>query len=79
MEIHYQGHTTQTSSGIGIGLVLYDPSNSEELWSGRIYASGDRTGFEAEYTSIIIALDFAKQLGLKSLVSFSEVAVICSH
>jgi hypothetical protein len=40
--LRVKGRTTQNSSGAGLGLVLYDPTNNRELWSGRIYVNGDR-------------------------------------
>jgi ribonuclease HI len=67
-----KGHTTQNSSGAGIALVLYNLSNDKELWRGRIYVPGDRSGFEAEYSAIIIGLDFAKEHGVQKLIVHSS-------
>jgi ribonuclease HI len=76
--LRVKGHTTPNSSGVGIGLVLYDPVNNKELWSGRIYSSGDRAGFEAEYSAIIVGLDFAKTYGIQKLtVQSSNDAIVC--
>lgn len=66
--LRVKGHTTQNSSGVGIGLVIYDSSTSKEVWSFRVYAPGDRTGFEAEYSAIIIGLDFASKYGVQNLI-----------
>ena len=62
--LRVKGYTTQNSSGVGIGLVLYDSSTSKEVLSFRVYAPGDRSGFEAEYSAIIIGLDFASKHGV---------------
>lgn len=76
--LRVKGHTTQTSSGVGVGLVLYNPANNKELWSCRIYSSGDRAGFEAEYSAIILGLDFAKTFGIQKLmVQSSNDAIVC--
>lgn len=48
--------------------MFYNPSTNNQLWAGRIYASGDRSGFEAEYCAIIIGMDFANAHGIKKLV-----------
>eukprot|EP00980_Cylindrotheca_fusiformis_P015427 scaffold4343_cov144-Cylindrotheca_fusiformis.AAC.5 len=76
--LRIKGHTTQNSLGAGIGLVLYNPDNNEELWASRIYSSGDRAGFEAEYLAIILGLDFAKTCGIQKLmIQSSNDAVVC--
>lgn len=63
-----KGHTTQNSSGAGIGLVLYEATTSKEVWAGRVYVPGDRKGFEAEYSAIIIGIDFVKTHGIQNLI-----------
>jgi ribonuclease HI len=76
--LRVNGHTTQNSAGVGIGLVIYNPENNKELWSGSIYSSGDRAGFEAEYSAIIVGLDFAKTYGIQKLiVQSSNDAIVC--
>jgi ribonuclease HI len=67
--LRVKGQTTQNSGGAGIGLVLYEPTTNQELWSGRIYASGDRSTFEADYSAIIMGMNFAYEaLGARKLV-----------
>ncbi|CAJ1958242.1 unnamed protein product [Cylindrotheca closterium] len=66
--LRVKGHTTPNSEGVGVGLVLYHSETNEELWSGRIYCPGDRAGFEAEYSAIIMGLDFCKSCGIQNLV-----------
>ena len=65
-----KGITTQNSSGAGIGLVLLNNStenNSQNndqniLWQGRVYVTGNRTSFEAEYSSIIIGIKYMTEI-----------------
>jgi ribonuclease HI len=79
--LRVRGHTTSNSGGAGVGLVLYDPSVSlsvqQPIWQGRIYVDGDRTVFEAEYTAIILGMDYAhKCLGVRRLELQSDNDVV---
>jgi ribonuclease HI len=57
--LRVKGHTTSNSGGAGIGIVLEDSILKRKLWSARMYVSGDRTVFEAEYSAIILGIDYA--------------------
>lgn len=43
--LRVKGRTTPDSRGAGLGLILYNPEDNQELWSGRIYVAGDRSPF----------------------------------
>lgn len=76
--LRLKGTTTQNSGGAGVGLVLYDPGSSGELWAGRIYASGDRTPFEAEYSAVILGLDYVYNVlgGRRLVVQTNNEAIV---
>ena len=59
--LRVKGHTTPNCGGTGIGLILEDSSlqSNQTVWSPRLYVSGDRTVFEAEYSAIIFGMDYA--------------------
>jgi ribonuclease HI len=72
-----KGHTTQNSGGLGIGLGLYDPDSDKELWSGRMYVQGDRTVFEAEYSAVIVGMEYAYHaLGIRRIMVQSSCDVL---
>ena len=75
--LRVMGHTTPIAAGVGIGLVLYNAVTNDEIWTGRIYCHGERSIFEADYTAIIMGLDFAKSCGIENLIvqSTNEVVV----
>jgi ribonuclease HI len=63
-----KGHTTINSGGLGVGMALYNPKTNEELWLGRLYMAGDRTVFEAEYSAVILGMEYARhKLGIRRL------------
>ncbi|KAG7353889.1 ribonuclease H [Nitzschia inconspicua] len=64
-----KGVTTRQSRGAGIGLVLYDPISKFKLWSSRIYVYGYRNSLEAEYSALIMGMDYASQVfGVRRLL-----------
>jgi ribonuclease HI len=72
-----KGVTTPQSKGSGIGLVLYDPISKVELWSSRMYVYGHRNSLEAEYTAVIMGMDYASEvLGAKRLLVESSFHAI---
>lgn len=72
-----KGNTTPQSRGMGVGLVLYDPENNSEVWTGRIYLPGDRSPFEAEYSAVILGMEYASQsLGVRRLLVQTSSDVI---
>lgn len=72
-----KGHTTQSSGGLGVGLALYDPDTDNELWSGRLYMEGDRTPFEAEYSAVILGMEYAHNtLGIRRLIVQTSCDII---
>ena len=78
--LRVKGHTTPKSGGAGIGLILEDSSSNETMWSARLYVSGDRTVFEAEYSAIILGIDYAcNVLKARHLTVFSSNGVIVNH
>jgi ribonuclease HI len=83
--LRVRGHTTPNVGGAGVGLVLYDTSTSsskaskqqQPIWHGRIYVEGDRTVFEAEYTAILLGMDYAHEiLGIRRLELQSDNDVV---
>jgi ribonuclease HI len=88
--LRVKGHTTQNSSGAGIGLVLLDDNNNDNnnnnnnendegvLWQGRIYASGNRTSFEAEHSAVIVGIQYATQIlgARKLIIQLSHDAIV---
>ena len=77
--LRVKGRTTQNSSGAGLGLVLCDPTNNNRrLWSGRIYASGNRSSFEAEYSAIIMGVNYVCQVfgARKLILQMSNEAIV---
>ncbi len=72
-----KGHTTINSGGLGVGLTLHDPQTNEDLWFGRMYVAGDRTVFEAEYSAVILGMEYAYQtLGIRRLLVQTSCDVI---
>lgn len=83
-EKHYslrvKGHTTPRSGGAGIGLILEDLCSNQTVWSARLYVSGDRTPFEAEYSAIILGMDYACNiLKARRLTVFSSNDIIVNQ
>jgi ribonuclease HI len=79
--LRVRGHTAPHAGGAGVGLVLYDPSLSssvqQPIWQGRIYVEGDRTVFEAEYTAILLGMEYAHTcLGIRRLELQSDNEVV---
>jgi ribonuclease HI len=78
--LRVKGHTTPNSSGAGVGLVLEDSILKRKLWSARMYVSGDRTAFEAEYSALILGIDYAiNVLKTRRLIVSSTNDVIVNH
>jgi ribonuclease HI len=72
-----KGVTTRQSRGAGVGLVLYDLVTRTELLCSRIYVYGFRNSLEAEYTAIIMGMDYATSvLGVKRLLVESSYHAI---
>lgn len=72
-----KGHTTINSGGLGVGLALYNPKTNEELWIGRLYVAGDRTVFEAEYSAVILGMEYAhRTLGVRRLLVQTSCDII---
>lgn len=72
-----KGHTTINSGGLGVGLALHDSNTEEKLWCGRMYVAGDRTVFEAEYTAVILGMQYAFQLlGIRRLLVQTSCDII---
>jgi len=72
-----KGHTTHRSGGLGVGLVLYGPDEDGEMWSGRMYVPGDRSLFEAEYSAVILGMEYVYQtLGIRRLLIQTSSDVI---
>lgn len=72
-----RGVTTRQSRGAGVGLVFYDPISKTELWQSRIYVHGYRTTMEAEYTALIMGMDYASQVfGVRRLLVESSYHAI---
>ena len=79
--LRVRGHTAPNAGGVGVGLVLYDPSVSlsvqQPIWEGRIYVEGDRTVFEAEYSAILLGMEYAhERLGIRRLELQSDNEVV---
>ena len=78
--LRVKGHTTPNSGGAGVGLVLEDSISKRKLWSARMYVSGDRTVFEAEYSALILGIDYAVNvLKTRYLIVSSTNDVIVKH
>lgn len=78
--LRVKGQTTQKSGGLGVGLALYDPDTDKELWSGGMYMAGDRTLFEAEYTGVILGMEYIHQtIGIRRLLLQTSSDVIAQQ
>jgi ribonuclease HI len=78
--LRVKGHTTPRSGGAGIGLILEDSFSNQTVWSARLYVSGDRTPFEAEYSAIILGMDYACNiLKARRLTVFSSNDIIVNQ
>ena len=59
------GYTDPDRPGTGVGLALlqhHDQSHSskKELWSGQVYFETDRTFLAAEYTAMLLGLEYLR-------------------
>jgi ribonuclease HI len=78
--LRVKGHTTTRSGGAGIGLILEDSCSNQTVWSARLYVSGDRTPFEAEYSAIILGMDYACNiLKTRRLTVFTSNGIIVNQ
>ncbi len=60
--LRFKGLTTSSIGGAGIGLLLEDPATNQAVWSGRVYVSGDRSPIEAEYSAIVLGMDYVSNI-----------------
>ncbi len=76
--LRVKGLTTKRIGGAGIGLLLEHPDRNQPVWSARLYVSGDRSPIEAEYSAIILGMDYVTSV-LKArrltLLSCNEIIV----
>ncbi len=78
--LRLNGHTTTKSGGAGLGLVLEDSDTSKIVWSARIYVSGDRSPIEAEYSAIIMGMDYVcNTLNVRRLTILSGNEIVVNH
>jgi ribonuclease HI len=78
--LQVKGVTTRQCRGAGIGLVLYDPVFKLELWCGGIYAEGYRIGFEAEYSALIMGMDYVHNvLGVRRMILQSSYHAVVNQ
>lgn len=78
--LRINGHTTTKSGGAGLGLILEDSDTNEIVWSARIYVSGDRSPIEAEYSAIIMGMDYVcNMLDVRRLTILSGNEIVVNH
>lgn len=78
--LQVKGYTTPNCGGAGIGLILKDSSSNQIVWSARLYVPGDRTVLEAEYSAIILGMDYVYNvLKVRRLAVFSSSGVIVNQ
>ena len=66
--LRFDGGSRGNPGTSGAGMVLYDSEDGSELWSGYKYIGDRYTNNEAEYMGLVIGLQCARSLGVKSIV-----------
>jgi ribonuclease HI len=75
----FKGVPDKKSNGTGVGIVLRDPADDNVMWTVRKYLRGSRTHYEAEYTALVLALRYAKNLGVQKLIVYTDKDVMLHH
>ena len=69
--LRIKGHSKLNSNGTGVGIVLCDDADDSDdtiVWTARKYLPGDRNPNLAEFTALILGLQYALQLGARRIV-----------
>eukprot|EP00537_Pseudo-nitzschia_pungens_P019316 CAMPEP_0172402210 /NCGR_PEP_ID=MMETSP1061-20121228/53797_1 /TAXON_ID=37318 /ORGANISM="Pseudo-nitzschia pungens, Strain cf. pungens" /LENGTH=401 /DNA_ID=CAMNT_0013136127 /DNA_START=214 /DNA_END=1416 /DNA_ORIENTATION=+ len=78
--LQVKGHTTPNCGGAGIGLLLEDLSSNQIVWSARLYVPGDRTILEADYSAMIMGMDYVHNvLKVRQLTVLSSNGIVVNQ
>ena len=76
-KLNFDGCSKGNPGLAGAGAVLY--KNNVEVWSGYEFVGENATNNQAEYAGLILGLQQAKNMGLKSLLIAGDSLLVINH
>ena len=76
-KLNFDGCSKGNPGLAGAGAVLY--KNNIEIWSGYEFVGENATNNQAEYAGLILGLQQAKDMGIKSLLIVGDSLLVINH
>lgn len=76
--MNFDGHRKEERGFAGAGAVIYD-EQFKEVWGGSLFVGKNTTNNQSEYEGLILGLEQAIHLNIKSLIVRGDSQLIINH